>query len=200
MEINQRRYSEMDEKKTQCAVLQEWMNAVAELREKTLERGGEGADWDGLRFNEAASVAFMGTAAVQAGNITLVEYSTGKRKSTRGRRYYAGRADLLVAFERVCWAVEAKQLWLRNGTSDETIEKSIENAVGSANALDKEEANQRVACVIAASSLHHKNDATLIQDFDKRFADFLSMDSDFAYRIGGGELAVWIVFRFIGQT
>lgn len=169
----------------------EWLRRVPAIRRQFCRWAD---DFDPFRSNEAASVAVLANAASRAGYLAHTEYVALKRHAMRGRPFRPGRCDLWVADveSQTSWAFEVKQHFAAAKIRETTFRGRLDLARRDARAVDRDEADRRVGCLIAVPGEHVVQTSELITHFDG-----LCEEADVAFRIGGGVGSVWLAFVFV---
>lgn len=169
----------------------QWLRRVPKIRRKFCSWS---EDFDPFHSNEAASVAVLANAAAQAGFLAHTEYVALKRHPTRGRPFRQGRCDLWIADVKseTSWAFEVKQHFAAPKIRQSTFDARLERACSDARAVDGDEADKRVGCLIVVPG----QAAMQNEDFTEH-VDSLCAQSDMSFRIGGGVGAIWLAFCFV---
>ncbi|WJI76109.1 MULTISPECIES: hypothetical protein [unclassified Mesorhizobium] len=169
----------------------EWLKRVPAIRRKFCRWS---SDFDPFYWNEAASVAVLANAASQAGYLAHTEYVALKRDSTRGRPFRQGRCDLWVADvqDGISWAFEVKQHFAASKIRQATFDSRLERARRDASHVDREEADQRVGCLIMVPGEHTSESEELVTHFDS-----LCKNADVAFRLNGGLRSIWLAFALV---
>lgn len=169
----------------------EWLRRMPRIRREFCRWSH---DFDPLHSNEAASVAVLAIAASRAGYLAHTEYVAFKRHVTRGRPFRRGRCDLWVAHvgDQISWAFEFKQHFAAARIRPQTFQRRLDAALADARAVDRDEADRRVGCLLIVPSDTAPRTSQLIRHFDE-----LCSRADLAFRIGGGTGAAWLAFAFV---
>lgn len=168
-----------------------WLQYVPRIRSKF---GRWHENLDPFHSNETASVAFLANAAAKAGYLALTEYVTFKRHASRGRPFRHGRCDLWMGdtVSEFSWAFEVKQHFASSRIRQDTFDNWLKHAHDDAKSVDRNEADDRVGCLIMVPG------ETALQDphYSDHF-DMVCSSSDFAFRVGGGMSTVWLAFKVV---
>ncbi len=170
----------------------DWLNRVPAIRQSFCDWA---EDFDPFHWNEAASVAVLSNAAAQAGYLAHTEYVVPKRHATRGRPFRRGRCDLWIADPKneTSWAFEVKQHFAAAKIRQATFDKQLDKARIDARAVDSNEADRLVGCLIAVPAQPEKQTEDIVEHFDGLCAN---ANADIAFRIGGGVGSIWLAFIF----
>ena len=167
-----------------------WFAKVPSIRQKFYVWSN---DFDPFQFNEASSVAVLANAATLAGYLSQTEYIVDKRHSTRGRPWRNGRCDLWVADPKSehSWAFEAKQHFAATNLREETFLKHLQRAYNDAKAVDRNEADDLVGCLIVTPR------ANAVVSTLKARMDGICSKAELAFRIDGKLGPIWLAFKFV---
>lgn len=167
-----------------------WMGKVPKIRNRFHSWSD---DFDPFHFNETSSVAALANAATLAGFVAQTEYVLDKRHTTRGRPWRRGRGDLWIADNDsgCCWVFEAKQHFAATNIREQTFCQHLRRAFEDARGVDRDEADQRVGCLIVAPRMDAKR-----EELGQRIDDYV-VSTDFAFRIDGSLGPIWICFKLV---
>ncbi|WP_375393488.1 hypothetical protein [uncultured Sphingomonas sp.] len=173
-----------------------WLEAASEMRDH-LFADGEG--FDPFRYNETATVGFLVAAAGRAGLLALPEFTEDHRKLPEGR-VRAGRCDLWLASEdlSINWLLEFKLGWYGPRARDGLV-TPMNKAIDCAFARDRDEADERWACVVYAPGRRWVDETPAERARWKSHAtvDRLATFVDLAFEIGGPAGPAHVLLRRI---
>ncbi len=191
----------VDRRFKECAAWPQWLRKLPEIRD--IQKAWDG--FDAFRYNETCSVGLISNAAHDAGFITQLEYSTTKRRATRGRPHFNGRVDLWVGEldSEYSWAIEFKQLFIGNRTGIRRVSDRLVQALKSSDAVRPTESHRSFGCVILVPFDKYGESDVDVDKLDRiaveacKKANLIGRSHGRAmvWRVGGGTCPVWLLFK-----